>query len=245
MEQVDKDAEKAKYLQLVDILIEKIEKNLSEDDRLESERELCDLYEVSRTTVRQAMGELEKRGYIYKVKGKGTFISTKRVKQHLDSFYSFTNEMRKLGKIPKSEILGFEIIEATKVLREKFNCSQDNLFYKITRLRKADDVPMIHEITYLPFEMFENLTKKLLKEMPMYEVLKKKYSILVNFAEEYFEPVLTEMIESLYLKIPQGSPSLKIERFTYECNRLIEYTVGVARGDKFKYVVRLQNNERG
>lgn len=245
MEQVDKDGEKSKYIQLVDILIEKIENSLPEDEKIESERELCEIYEVSRTTVRQAMGELEKRGYIYKVKGKGTFTSPKRVQQHLNSFYSFTNEMRKIGKTPKSEILGFEIIESTKALKEKFNCNSDDLFYKITRLRKADNIPMIHEVTYLPFDMFENLTENLLEEMPMYEVLKKKYSVVIKFAEEYFEPVLTGKIESFYLKIPQGNPSLKIERCAYDGKKLIEYTVGVAGGDKFKYVVRLQNSERG
>ncbi len=70
---------------------------LKENDKLPSERELCEQYNVSRTTARQAIGELERKEYVYKVHGKGTFISPKVYKQQLLKFYSFTEEMKKLG----------------------------------------------------------------------------------------------------------------------------------------------------
>ncbi|MDZ7548168.1 UTRA domain-containing protein, partial [Clostridium perfringens] len=52
----------------------------------------------------------------------------------------------------------------------------------------------------------------------------------------------TNKLESIYLDIKEGAPSLKIERLTYENKDIIEYTVGVARGDKCKYRVKLNNN---
>lgn len=239
---INKDSRIPLYSQLMDILIDKINNGLEENEQLLSEREICELYDVSRTTVRQALDELEREGYIYKVHGKGTFVAPKKVNQDLVSFYSFTEEMKKIGKKPSSEIIGFEIIQSGEKLARKFNINEDDVIYKIIRIRKADDVPMIYEITYLPFTRFEGLSKEQLEEKPMYDVFTENYNAKLTSAEEYFEPILTNKIESIYLEIHEGAPSLKIERYTYENSRLIEYTVGIARGDKFKYRVQLKNN---
>lgn len=239
---IDKSSRIPLYLQLMDILIENIDKNLEEHQQILSEREICETYDVSRTTVRQALDELERDGYIYKVHGKGTFVSPKRLNQDLMSFYSFTEEMKKIGKEPTSEVIGFEIIHTDEKLSRIFKIKETDLLYKITRIRKADNIPMMYEITYLPFERFEGLTKAELEKSPMYDVLIGKFLAKLTAAEEYFEPILTNKLESIYLDINEGAPSLKIERFTYENSKLVEYTIGVARGDKFKYRVQLKNN---
>ncbi|WP_368260347.1 GntR family transcriptional regulator, partial [Clostridium paraputrificum] len=63
------------YLQLVKTLKKQIKENMKENDKIPSEKEICDMYSVSRTTVRLAMAELEKDGFIYRVQGKGSFVS--------------------------------------------------------------------------------------------------------------------------------------------------------------------------
>ena len=241
MNSIDKNLKTPLYLQLVNILVEKIEKNMEEHEQILSEREICDIYDVIRTTVRQALDQLEKEGYIYKVHGKGTFVSPKRLNQDLISFYSFTEEMKKLGKKPNSEVVGFEIIRAEEKISRMFKISDDELVYKITRIRKADDIPMMYETTYLPYNLFIGLSKDKLEIMPMYDVLVNEFSAKLTSAEEYFEPIITKKLESIYLEIPEGAPSLRIERFTYDHDTLIEYTIGIARGDKFKYRVQLLN----
>ena len=239
---VDKNSRTPLYLQLMEIIIETIENNLEENEQIPSEREICEKCDVSRTTVRQALDELQKEGYIYKIHGKGTFVSPKRFNQDLISFYSFTEEMKKIGKNPSSEVTGFEIVQAGEKIGAKLKINSDELLYKISRIRKADNIPMMYETTYLPFYKFKDLIKEELIEKPMYEVMVKKYNVKITSAEEYFQPILTNKLQSLYLGIKEGSPSLKIERFTYENKEIIEYTVGVARGDKFKYRVKLNNN---
>lgn len=241
MNTINKNLKTPLYLQLVNILIEKIENNFEEHEQILSEREICDIYNVSRTTVRQALDQLENEGYIYKVHGKGTFVSPKRVNQDLISFYSFTEEMKKLGRNPNSEVIGFEIVNADEKISRIFNFNNDSLVYKITRIRKADDIPMMYETTYLPYELFDGLTKDKLESMPMYEVLVNDFNVNLTSAEEYFEPIITRKLEGIYLEILEGSPSLKIERLTYDHDKLIEYTIGIARGDKFKYRVQLLN----
>lgn len=238
---VDKSSRTPLYLQLMNILIDIIENKLEENDQILSEREICEIYNVSRTTVRQAMDELEKEGYIYKIHGKGTFVSPKRMNQDLISFYSFTEEMKKIGKTPTSEVTGFEIVDAGDKISKIFKIDREELLYKVSRIRKADEVHMMYETTYLPFNRFKGITREQLEEKPMYDVLIKNFNTKITSAEEYFRPILTNKLESIYLDIKEGSPSLKIERFTYENTNVIEYTVSVARGDKFKYRVKLNN----
>ncbi len=97
---IDKTSRMPLYYQLMDIIIDMIDSGeLVEDDQLPSERELCEIYDISRSTVRQAIQELEKEGYIYRVHGKGTFVSKEKFRQELLKFYSFTEEMKKLERL--------------------------------------------------------------------------------------------------------------------------------------------------
>jgi GntR family transcriptional regulator len=225
----------------MNILIEKIENEMEENDKLDSEREICKKYGVSRTTVREALDELEKSKYIYKVQGKGNFISPRVVEQDLIKVSSFTEEMKKLGKNPTSKLLSFEITEANNKISRKLKIEENELVFKISRVRIADDIPMIYEITYLPYERFKELTKEMIKEIPLYELFKNIFSVNITSAEEVIESVLINKLESVYLEIPQGQAGLKFERIAYEQKEIIEYTITIARGDKYRYRVCLTN----
>lgn len=77
MNKISTDNRLPLYYQLYDIITEKIHSGIyNENDKLPSERELCEKYDISRATVRRAMVELEKNDYIYKKQGKGVFISS-------------------------------------------------------------------------------------------------------------------------------------------------------------------------
>lgn len=146
MKHINKHSRIPLYIQLMDILIEEMENELGEHEQLSPEREICSKYDVSRTTVRQAINELERDGYIYKVQGKGTFVSPKRVKQDLIKFYSFTEEMKKQGKIPFSKVLTFEVVEADRKLSGKLSIAEGSKVYVFSRLRLADNVP--HDVRH-------------------------------------------------------------------------------------------------
>ncbi len=143
------------YDQLVDLLKGKIENEFEPDSLLPSERELVDQYGVSRTTVRQALQELEQMNYIYRRHGKGTFVSDLRNHAtNLSGAYSFTDQMKSLGKHPETKILLYRVVEASKYFADKLNVPLGEKLIKIKRLRLADGVPMMLERTYLPLKLF-------------------------------------------------------------------------------------------
>lgn len=244
MNRIDRTSNIPMYIQLEEILIEQIQ-DMEIGSQLDTEREICEKYNVSRTTTRQALDELANNEYIIKIHGKGNFVANKYVEQKLVEFYSFTDEMKRLGKTPKTKYIGFGIEEASDKIAEKLQLAKGDLVYSLCRLRFADDMPMMYGVTYLPYNQFPDLSIELLEASPLYDVLRKKYNVSFAYAEELFQPILINKLESFYLKVPEGMPGLKIERFTYikglVRNQIIEYTKSIARGDTFKYRICLEN----
>ncbi|MDQ0858904.1 GntR family transcriptional regulator [Bacillus sp. V2I10] len=238
---IDKDKRLSLYYQLMDIIIEKIENgDLAENDQLPSERELCDTYKVSRTTVRQTMQELEKEGYIYKVHGKGTFVSPKAYNQSLVKFYSFTEEMKKAGKHPSTKVILFEKMTCDNKIAKAMNLTTQDEVFKIIRLRLSDQEPMIYETSYVPVKRFKKLSSDELEQTPMYEIFRSEYHVNITSALESFKAVSARNVESEMLNIENSSPCLMLKRITFEQEEIIEYTISIARGDKFTYTVELK-----
>lgn len=237
---LDKESKIPLYSQLMDILIHEIESHMQEDEKMLSEREICKKYDVSRTTVRQAFQELEREGYIYIKHGKGAFVASNKFNQNLQGFYSFTEEMKRLGKEPSSQVIKFEIITSNNDISKKMKLENEDLVYKFTRLRLANEEKMMIETTYVPYNMFPGITKDDLNKDPLYDIFRDRFNNVVEYAEEVFIPVLTNEDEAEKLNIGVGSPSLKISRYAYNNNnKVIEYTISIARGDKFRYHIKL------
>lgn len=136
---VDPKASRAIYLQLLDMIQGQIQdKSLKPGDMLPSEKEFCQYYHISRTTVRLTFRELEQQGLIIRRRGLGTFISEPKVSRRLGSLYSFTEDMKKLGLTPSSQILSYRLIS-----RECGSCAlrkfQSERLIEVVRLRLAND----------------------------------------------------------------------------------------------------------
>lgn len=232
------------YGKLVDTIRESIETELKPHDLLPSERELSEIYGVSRTTVRLALQELEHMGFIYKKHGKGTFVSSISDSiLNLSGAYSFTEQMKSLGKVPETKILDFNIIKANKYFSENLDIHQGTQLIKIKRLRLADGKPMMVERTYLPYKKFNTLTKKMLEEKPMYDIFSDTYKEIVKYAEEEFYASIVGANDSLLIEVPEGAATLNLVRKTYNVtNEVIEYTLSVARADQFRYKILHNRN---
>ncbi|MDY0393849.1 GntR family transcriptional regulator [Virgibacillus halophilus] len=237
---MDKTSRVPRYLQLMEELIKQIQDGKYQvHDKLPSERELCDLYELSRITVRQALQELEREGYIYKEHGKGTFVASKTYDQDLVKLYSFTEAMKEQGRQPSTKVLSFRELEIDEHLAKQMKLKPKEEVFQVIRLRLADEEPLMYETSYLPKRIFRHLTASDLVERPMYDVFQADYHVFVTKAVEQFSATLVRSDEAEHLNVANNNPAMLVRRYAYHHDTLIEYTVSVARGDKFHYTVEL------
>lgn len=207
-------------------------------DKIPTEFELCEQYQISRITVRQALKAMEDEGYLVRQAGKGTFVAIPKIEQNLMSFYSLSQEFRKRGLTPRSEVLEFHIQIADKEILQKLYTDNNQVYY-IKRLRFANDVLMAIESTYLPVDLFPDLKEDDIKNKALYDMMRDSYGIIPSNADESFGATIISDKEAVYFGMKKGMAAIDIERLTLSGNRCIEYTTGVIRGDKFRFHVKL------
>lgn len=236
---INKNSKLPMYAQLFEVISHQIcVGERQEGDRLPFERELCLQYALSRTTVRQAMSELEREGYIKKVHGKGMFVLGQAVQQNLMTVYSFHDEMKRLNKNPTSTLLHFSLSAAPAKIAKKLNTEER--VYHIIRLRSADNEPILYEETYLASEFFPALTKEDIEQHGLYRALKDKYNISIRRAIDTFRAINITPQTAKHLNEKEGASGLQIERLAFIDDIPIEYTTEIARGSKFEYTIELQ-----
>jgi len=229
------------YIQVMDSLIAQMEDGTIPDEmRLPSERELCDIYSVSRTTIRQALKELEKDGLVRTYKGRGTFATAKRINQDMSSMYSFTESMKRLGKKISTKLVDFSEVKCDGRTARKMQCNTGESIHRFTRVRYVDAEPIFIVTTNLPYKRFPDFDAKRLASESLYTMLINSYNVTFSEAKETLQSVCALRNEAELLQMKCGDPCMKIDRYTYEKGELIEYAVGIARGDKFEYNIKLK-----
>lgn len=228
------------YSQLKDLIIEKIEKGIfKEDTKIPSEDEFCRLYEISRPTVRQAISELVNGGYLYKARGKGTYVAKPKYKISLNDYTGFTDSILE-SKVPGSRnIINICQIDSNQVpkLSDIFNFpgSHKSLFTKVEYLTVIDNEVFALNVSYLPMSLFPDIDSDIRNNKPSYEILKGKYALVPSKSSSTLEIVYTEQSETQFLKIQPGQPLIKIDNTLYSKSaQVVEYIVSKYRADKCK-----------
>ena len=210
---------------------------------LPSERDMCDSYKASRTTVRLAINELETEGYIFRIQGKGTFVANRKFEQPLMSITGFSDDMRRRGREPGSKVIEKDICKADKVLAGKMDVPLGSRLIHIRRLRLADGEPIALETSYLNYDICQKVLEKDLTNASLYDFLKHDLRLILRKGKQYMEATLTDEEQSKLLSVPEKSPVLAIERHISEGNgRPIEIVYSVYRGDKFRFYVELEGD---
>ena len=229
-----------RYRNIADDLRQQIKDGVyNEGDKLPSERHLCEHYEASRITIRQALELLEQEQLVVRRHGKGTFVLPSKYNQLLNDLYSFKDEIEKSGDTPSSKMLDIELVESDEYLSRKTNLEIGTKVYKLTRLRLSNGQPMMYEDSYIPHAIAPDLDHYNFSKLSLYKTLQDHYDIRIDKAHETLNATLIQKHEAQHLNQKEGSVAMYIQRFGYSNQQLIEYTKSIVVGDKYNYTVEL------
>ncbi|MEG1166090.1 MAG: GntR family transcriptional regulator, partial [Oscillospiraceae bacterium] len=199
------------YSQLVSIVKRNITAGtLSPGGLLPSEAELCKTFNVSRSTVRQAIGSLESEGLVVRKQGRGTFVAEPKMRRKTENVYSFTSEISAMGLTPSSTLIEFEVIEPTPDLIKMLELSSaEGGVYRFTRIRNVEGEPLILETSFYPQYIYPKLSRELLQTHSFYSLL-YEVGIAPASAVDSYEAVVLGREEAEMLACRPGSCAFSV-----------------------------------
>jgi GntR family transcriptional regulator len=231
---IDREADTPLWMQLKAILQGQIQSGeLLPDSRLYSEHELCKLYGVSRTVVREALSELVHDRFIYRVQGKGTFISgLKEEQDYAGSNIGFSGEMIGKGRKVVTKILKQTLADPGEREQRMLRLAGPQRVVQIRRLMYIDDNPRLLVDLSFPADLVSGFENVNLGNRSIYDVLRRRYGLVPSSSERWIEAILPTDKQAALLNISPGTPLLGIESCAYLADgRAFEYYYGFHRSD--------------
>ena len=229
-----------RYVQLRRRLDEGIETGLlPPDSSLPPEREIAELTDLSRVTVRKAIQEMVKDGVIVPRQGSGSFVrkAPQRVEQSLSQLTSFTEDMAQRGMETTSRWLERGVFAASVEEATALGLAEFDQVARIYRLRMAGGQPMALERAALPLDILPNPT----------DVVTSLYSVLADHgsrpvrAIQKIAAINLASAEARLLEVDEGAAGLRIQRISYlATGRIAEFTQSLYRGDAYDFVAELR-----
>lgn len=237
---LEHDASIPLYHQIREILVSRISAGEWESgDLIPTEVKLMEEFDVSRTTIRQAISIMVQEGLLEKRQGRGTTVKSLKLTGSLGRLTGFAEEIMERGYVPKSRLLKAEYRKDLFVEKKKLNIDDDDEILSIYRLRFIDDEPIAIEKTSWPKEIGEILLQHDLNGAKYYQILEENKIYLKN-ANETITAINATSYEAELLGVSSGTALLQMQRLSYGVNdEPIEYTVTKFRSDLYQYKVDL------
>lgn len=204
---------------------------LAPGDRLPAERVLAQRFGVSRMTLRQALGELERQGLLIRNKGRygGTFVAERKLE--LAGTSALSDQLRDLGLAP-----GARVLSARERAAKPHERALGRRVYAIERVRLANGEAVALERGAYAFDLFPGLIDEPL-DGSLYDVIRAQYQDVPVRAEERLEPGLAQPDDAAALGVDAGAPVMLVERTAYAASgRPVEVSRDVFRGDRVRIV---------
>lgn len=222
-----------KYHQVRDQLLDRLDE-MRAGEQFPPERDLAQELGVSRMTLRRAIDELITQGAVRRRHGSGVFALGPKLDQSLMAS-SFTKDMRARGLRPGARPLAFEVAPAGARIGRRLQIAETDEVARTTRLRLADDEPIALEELNVPHRLIPDLRAADLEDSSFYELLRRRYGIVVARSVQTIEPTALDAREARDLDVPVHSPALLFERTSWSADDVpIEFVRSVYRGDRYK-----------
>lgn len=215
-----------KYLYIKRDILDKINQEIYKtDETIPPERELMELYGVSRITIRKAVDELVTECHLYKVQGKGTYVKGNSRTSNLSVVMSCSNEIRQQGFTPTKKTLSIEKVKCNRKLAHELEIAEASEIFQIKSLYYADGEPVIYCQSWIVAEYFPGLGEIDLNDTSIYDVLEKVYNVSIVDSTRYIEAVAAHEKIAEYLDVDEGYPTLRFHGTTrgFVNNRLVAF----------------------
>jgi len=224
-------------------LKERIEQNIFDgiyNEKIPSEREIMDEFYVSRSTVRQAIGELVSDGVLEKRPGKGTFVSMKPIDDWLGNLSSTSETIQRMGMEPGAKVIQAEMVELAPHLEQITGLTEA---YHIKRIRYADDIPIGIENNYYPVALGEKISAYNLNDVTLYDLLELKLGVHTKEADQLIRAGKVKKEDAKLLGIPDSAPILNVDRKLIDMDdRFVEFERAYYRADMYSFKIKVARN---
>ena len=239
---IDKNSPVPYYIQLKEALLKYIEINqLKSGKQLPGEHDLCKIFDLSRTVIRQTLSVLEQEEVIVRRKGIGAFIASKKITEGLvQKLTGFHQD--KAGKriTPVSKVLNQKVVPSDFLVSENLKIKPGTPVMMIERLRFIDDQPIVLVTSFIPYQMCKGMEQEDLTHQSYSMLLESKYNIFMARGERTIEAVLPTKEQCRLLSINKNVPLIKIESISFLSSGIpIEYHYAFHRGDNSRLKLEL------
>ncbi|MBI3286974.1 MAG: GntR family transcriptional regulator [Chloroflexi bacterium] len=239
---IDRNSPIPYYVQVKEALRERIERgDWKAGHQLPGELELCRIFEVSRTVIRQALKELTYEGLIAPQKGKGTFVAEPKIAESLvQKLTGFYQDMVDRGHNPVSQVLKQRVYPANLKVAARLAIQPGTPVIEIDRLRFIQDEPIVLVTTYLPYALCPQLLQADLSRQSLYAFLERECGLVIARGHRTIEAVPANEYEARLLQIEKGAPLILLDSVSYlNDGTPIEYYHALHRGDRSQFEVEL------
>jgi GntR family transcriptional regulator len=229
-----------KYFQISREIISLIQRGaLPPGSPVPSENDIIAKYEVSNTTARKALHELEKEGWVNRVKGKGTFVRDYTVVRAINRIFGFTKNMTEAGRKPATRLIGFHLrhFDHTQTINGR-SYTLNGPFCEIERVRYADGIPMMKETRYISLQLCPDIQRRNL-EHSLYSIFERDYGLQLTEINQMVSAVVLEGESLKPFQLDKPVPAFRVEGASF-CGRnvIIEMEDSVYRGDMYRFAAK-------
>lgn len=189
-------------------------------DKLPSESELCQRYQVSRITVRRALGDLEREGLLVRQQGKGTFVARPALPQVFrenlsEHVIGFHHQQAALGHTVATTVLANDVVfDIRTAARMSLPLSQP--LARLERLRYVNGRLHQHVVTWLDAERFPGVVDHDFTDASLFEYLRRAYGVELVRNDLMVSIVNAREAVAHHLHVTDGTPLLGMESSVYD-----------------------------
>lgn len=212
-----------------------IKKNINFNNKIPSENELCEKFNLTRATVRQGISKLKNEGLIFSKKGSGCFVAPRKINYILSRYTTFSHEVRRLNKVPGINILEMKIVLCDDFLLAKFNFPKNQKILQTTLIRTIDGFSVVLGKSYINLDLTPNIKEKIASTDSFTKIF-KEYGLEPMRNNSELEIVSADSKSTQLLQIQNNLPLIKIASISTDkkSGQIIEYVESCFRSDMIK-----------